>query len=226
MIKVLPSFITALNVCCGLIAIYINHPLYSSIAVMLGGLCDVLDGAAARWLNVQSETGKELDSLADTITFGVAPAFLLYHHTFAYSSESVYISLTSCVVLSLFAVIRLAIFNTDTRQKEVFIGLPTPAMAIFFIGIIVHYHYQNDWLTEKSIMRFLLALPFFFAALMVLPIKMLSFKKPDVYLISVLVVSPVFLYVFKWAGISISIIGYILLSCVKMLTASIHNRNG
>lgn len=225
MIKVLPSFITALNACCGLLAIYINHPVYSSIGILFGGFCDVLDGAVARWLNVQTETGKELDSLADAITFGLAPAFLLYHHTFVYSSDSAYISLSACVVLSLFAIIRLAIFNTDTRQKDVFIGLPTPAMAVFFIGIVTHYHFQNDWLTEKSIMRFLLSLPFFFALLMVLPIKMLSFKKINIYLMAILIASPVFLYSFKWAGLSVIIIAYILLSCIKMVIDSFKNEN-
>lgn len=217
MIKVLPSFITALNACCGLIALYINHPVYSSIAILFGGICDVLDGASARWLNVQTETGKELDSLSDAVTFGVAPAFLLYHHIFIYSSDSTYISLSACVILSLFAMIRLAVFNTDTRQKDVFIGLPTPAVAVFFVGIVAHYHFQNDWLTEKGIMRFLLALPFFFAILMVLPVKMLSFKKINVYLISVLIASPVFLYTFRWAGLSVIIISYILLSCIKIV---------
>ncbi len=218
MVKVLPAFITALNACCGLLAIYINHPVYSSIAILFGGFCDVLDGAVARWLNAQSQTGKELDSLADAVTFGIAPAFLLYHHTFVYNSENVYISLSACVALSLFALIRLAIFNTDTRQKDVFIGLPTPAMAIFFIGIVTYYHFQNDWLTEKSIMRFLLSLPFFFALLMVSPIKMLSFKKINIYLIAILIASPVFLYSFKWAGFSVIIVAYILLSCLKMVT--------
>jgi CDP-diacylglycerol--serine O-phosphatidyltransferase len=220
MIKVLPSFITALNACCGLIAIYINHPVYSSIAILFGGICDVLDGMVARWLNAQSQTGKELDSLADAITFGLAPAFLLYHHTFVYSSDSTYISLCACLVLSLFAIIRLAIFNTDTRQKDVFIGLPTPAMAVFFVGVVVHYHYQNDWLTEKGIMRFLLSLPFFFAALMVLPVKMLSFKKINGYMLSLLLASPFFLYAFKWVGLSVIIIAYILLSSIKMLVDS------
>lgn len=223
MIKVLPSFITALNACCGIIAIYINHPVYSSIAILFGGFCDVLDGAVARWLNTQSQTGKELDSLADAVTFGIAPAFLLYNHTFVYSSESVYISLSACVALSLFALIRLAIFNTDTRQEDVFIGLPTPAMAVFFIGIVAHYHYQNDWLTEKNIMRFLLALPFFFAVLMVSPVKMLSFKKINIYLVFVLIASPIFLYAFKWAGLSVIIIAYILLSCIKMITDTFKN---
>lgn len=220
MVKALPSFITALNACCGLIAIYINHPIYSSIAILFGGFCDVLDGAAARWLNVQTETGKELDSLADAVTFGIAPAFLLYHHIFVYSSDNVYISLLACVVLSLFALIRLAIFNIDTRQKAFFLGLPTPAMAIFFIGIVVHYHYENEWLTEKSIMRFLIALPFFFALLMVLPIKMLSFKKINLYLIVVMIISPICLYVFKWAGLSVIIIAYVLISCTQMLVDS------
>jgi len=218
MVKFLPSFITALNACCGLIAIYINHPIYSSIAILLGGICDVFDGAAARWLNAQSEVGKQLDSLSDAITFGIAPAYLLYHHTFVYSTYSPYISLVACVMLSLFAIVRLAIFNTDTRQKDVFLGIPTPAVAMFFVGIVAHYHYNNDWLTEKNIMRFLLVLPFFFAALMVLPVKMLSFKKINLYLISVLITSPVFLYVFKWAGFSVIITAYILLSCIKMVT--------
>jgi CDP-diacylglycerol--serine O-phosphatidyltransferase len=218
MVKFLPLFITALNACCGLIAIYINHPIYSSIAILLGGICDVFDGAAARWLNAQSEVGKQLDSLSDAITFGIAPAYLLYHHTFVYSTYSPYISLVACVMLSLFAIVRLAIFNTDTRQKDVFLGIPTPAMAMFFVGIVAHYHYNNDWLTEKSIMRFLLVLPFFFAALMVLPVKMLSFKKINIYFISVLIAAPVCLYAFRWAGLSVTIVAYILISCIKMVT--------
>lgn len=217
MTNVLPSFITVLNACCGLIALYINHPVYSSIAILFGALCDTIDGSVARWLNAQSNIGKELDSLADAITFGVAPAFLFYHHIFVYSSDSVYISLLACIVLPIFAIIRLAIFNTDTRQKEEFIGLPTPAMAIFCVGLIAHYHHENEWLTEKNIMRFLLVLPFILAALMVAPIKMLSFKKINGYLIFIIVISPVLLYILKWAGLSLIIIMYIFLSSAKML---------
>ncbi|MCS7077959.1 MAG: CDP-alcohol phosphatidyltransferase family protein [Bacteroidia bacterium] len=217
MLNALPSFITMLNACSGLVAIYVNHPVYSSILILLGGVCDVLDGTVARWLGVQSEVGKQLDSLSDAITFGLAPSYLVYHHVFVYSSDSVYLSLFSSIVLPVFAIIRLAMFNVDMRQRDIFIGLPTPAMALFFIGLVTHYYYQSEWLIEKGVMRFLLSLPFFFAAMMILPIPMLSFKKINPYLIAVIAVSMIFLWIFQWAGLTMAIISYILLSCIKVL---------
>ncbi|MCS7027619.1 MAG: CDP-diacylglycerol--serine O-phosphatidyltransferase [Bacteroidia bacterium] len=215
--RILPSFITILNACCGLTAIYVNHPIYSSILILLGSICDVFDGLAARWLQSQSEIGKQLDSLSDVITFGLAPSYLMYHHIFVYSRDSLYLSLLSCIILSIFAIIRLATFNVDTRQKDVFIGLPTPAMALFFIGLVAHYYYQNEWLTEINVMRFLLILPFLFAVMMILPIPMLSFKTVNVYWIPIILATPIFLYAFGWAGLSSTIIGYILVSSVKFI---------
>lgn len=219
-VRAIPSFITALNLSCGLLAILQNHPIYSSLCLLVGAICDVFDGAIARWLGVKSDFGKELDSLADAVSFGIAPAFLLYHHIFAYSSFSPYISTVACVILAVFACLRLAKFNVDTRQSEEFIGLPTPAMAVFFIGMIAAYHYDNSWLTEKSIMRILLITPFFFAALMVSPLKMFSFKKIDMFGISLMISSVFLLYFLHWAGLSIIIILYIILSCIRTILHS------
>ena len=117
----------------------------------------------ARILNVDGELGKQLDSLADLITFGVAPAFIVFQLFFWIEDKSFFnplsewpeIALTSynywaytAWLIPLFSALRLAKFNIDTRQIDGFIGLPTPANALFFISIPIMIHFQPTDMDE------------------------------------------------------------------------------
>jgi CDP-diacylglycerol--serine O-phosphatidyltransferase len=141
--KQIPNTITLLNLVCGCLAIISTfHKTFELTAtlVILAAVLDFFDGFAARLLKVNSEMGKQLDSLADMVTFGVVPGFVMYQLIiFDIGSSSAYIGPNEPVwslayialVIPVFSAYRLAKFNIDTRQSDSFIGLPTPANALF-----------------------------------------------------------------------------------------------
>ncbi len=151
-----PNFITLLNLLCGSLAIIFimkDEPVTAVYLILIATLMDFLDGFSARVFNAYSVIGKELDSLADLVSFGLAPSLLLYSFYDLYLQQNhpewtVLSFIPMTVVLA--AALRLAIFNTDTQQKSTFKGLPTPANAILismifcsiysdpFIGLIVN----------------------------------------------------------------------------------------
>lgn len=154
--KQIPNLLTCCNVICGTLAIFMA--MYSNlelamVLIVVAMVFDFLDGFAARLLHVKSEMGKELDSLADVVSFGVAPAVLahlLIKMTFfgEMDGEIGDLMLWQQIVLYIpllipaFSAYRLAKFNLDTRQSYSFIGMPTPANALFWISLV--YTYLND----------------------------------------------------------------------------------
>lgn len=139
--RLIPNLLTAGNLVGGIIAIILalsGQLEAAPIWILISAGFDFLDGFAARLLKVQSELGKQLDSLADMVTFGVAPGIIIFvffnHALQGHGIEGynwvAYISL----LIPVFALFRLAKFNLDTRQSDQFIGLPTPAMTIFFVS--------------------------------------------------------------------------------------------
>jgi CDP-diacylglycerol--serine O-phosphatidyltransferase len=137
--KHIPNLITLLNLLSGCIAIIFifdgNLPVASSL-IFLAALFDFFDGMAARLLKVKSEIGKELDSLADVISFGLVPGFIMMKLLQSSFGETTVNNILTSVIpyvallIPAFSAIRLAKFNTDNRQSDRFIGLPTPANAI------------------------------------------------------------------------------------------------
>lgn len=143
--RYIPNTITSLNLFSGCMAVVFamgGHSLEALGFICLGAFFDFFDGMSARLLRVQSPVGKELDSLADLITFGMAPATILYFylkHLYLgpiLSNFSFYIPLLAYLIV-VFSALRLAIFNLDERQTEEFIGIPTPANALFWGSLIV-----------------------------------------------------------------------------------------
>lgn len=127
----IPNAITCLNVASGCVAIALTFDgkfELACLAICAAALFDFLDGAMARLLKAYSDMGKELDSLSDLVSFGVAPACLVY---FNLPEPANYFALAIPVCGAL----RLAKFNIDTRQTTGFIGLPIPANALFWIGM-------------------------------------------------------------------------------------------
>jgi len=127
--KHIPNTITSMNLLCGAVGVIftLNGWLELAFIMMLAAaVCDFCDGLAARLLKAYSDIGKELDSLADDISFGLLPAMMLYKLSNSDIEVVNYIPL----VLAAFSALRLAKFNLDERQHESFIGLPTPAAAM------------------------------------------------------------------------------------------------
>lgn len=177
----IPNLITCLNLLFGCIAIvyvFQNRLSDASWMIVLAAIADFFDGMAARLLNANSPIGKELDSLADIVSFGVAPGMMLFQliGTHPYN----WIGL----LIPVFAAIRLAKFNIDTRQTFYFIGLPTPANALFIASfplIIAHYPYwQSVYLSNiYFVTSFFICVAVGCSAIMVSPIKLFSLKMKD-----------------------------------------------
>lgn len=126
----------------------IEQPYWGSVFIFLAALCDLLDGFAARSLKVFSPIGKDLDSFADMVSFGVAPSMILFKMIWASvmrNPEAMDVSLLAtcpAFLVACFAALRLAKFNiTHSEQKNYFIGMPTPAVGLFvaFLPLIVWY---------------------------------------------------------------------------------------
>lgn len=133
----LPNIITCCNLLCGCMAIYFGFHGeigWASLSIILGAIFDFFDGLAARALGISGPIGKELDSLADQVTFGVAPAVLCYSIIGSFFPTLSWLPLLS-FVMTAFSALRLAKFNCDERQTLSFIGLPTPANALLWIGL-------------------------------------------------------------------------------------------
>jgi len=194
MIKIknyIPNFITSLNIAAGTLSIIFSFEGLTSMAaflILIAAVFDFLDGMMARLLNAYSELGKQLDSLADLISFGVAPAIIVYHimkssllidtlypHNLEFTK---FLYLLSILLIPIFSALRLAKFNIDTKQSTSFIGLPTPANALFFASIPI-ISSQNPFdpflflIYNKTI---LLGIIIASALLLVSPIPMFSFK--------------------------------------------------
>jgi len=138
--KHIPNLITSMNLLCGTVGVVFAFKGKVDIAFYLmiaGTVFDFCDGLAARALNAYSDMGKELDSLADIVSFGVLPSVMLYNVSHVCMFGESWICWTP-LLIAVFSGLRLAKFNVDSRQTSSFIGLPTPACAIL-IGSLCYY---------------------------------------------------------------------------------------
>jgi CDP-diacylglycerol---serine O-phosphatidyltransferase len=229
----IPNFITCCNLICGCIGIVQAFRGNLEVAAYLTGLAavfDFLDGMLARLLKAYSPIGKELDSLADMVTFGVLPAVVMYQLiTLSLSQKEGLCLDTLCVVLpyvafllTVFSALRLAIFNVDTRQAESFIGVPTPANAIFMVSLPLIGAYNPFGLEEFILNPWLLiGLTLLFSYLMVAPLPLFSLKMKSLsleqnktrYLFFLL--SLVLVVALNYIAIPLIILLYILLSVIN-----------
>lgn len=182
----IPNIITSLNLISGCLAIYFGLKGDIDLAciyIILGAIFDFFDGMTARALGVSGPIGKELDSLADVVTFGVAPSVLCYQLVMLaaplFVDNCEFVALFS-FIMAAFSALRLAKFNCDERQTTSFIGLPTPANALFWIGL--SYVCQIDGVmsfisTNPAVFTCcILALMLFFSFMLICEIPMFSFK--------------------------------------------------
>ncbi len=227
----IPNTVTCLNLLSGTVACVLAFNFYHPIGGMLGyqwaflfiaaaALFDFMDGALARMLHAYSDMGKELDSLSDLVSFGLAPAMLVFNYMNYFSADFTLWSLVALFIVVMGA-LRLARFNVDTRQTTSFIGLPIPANAIFWIGMLawlIHTTYPGD--IVMAVMVVVMSL------LMVcnLPMFSLKFKNfaiADNYLrYIILFAAVVFVCIGGLPGLAWTIMLYVLLSLVSVLFSS------
>ena len=174
MIRHLPNFLTCCNLLCGCFGIVFvleGREIPAAYFVWLAGVFDFFDGFAARMLKVTSSIGKELDSLADVVSFGILPALVMYKmiSTSSDSSALPYIGFT----IAVFSALRLAIFNVDETQRDSFRGLNTPANTIFITSLPLLYNQVGRWLYEPAV---LVAITLLFSFLLVSRIEFFAFK--------------------------------------------------
>lgn len=233
--KFIPNIITLLNLfcgCCALVFILDEQFLPAFGFIFLGGLADYSDGLVARWLGVSTEMGKELDSLADLVTFGVVPGAILYRLLiigFGMDGEGLELLALPAFFVSVFAALRLAKFNLDTRQSEHFIGLNTPSSTMFVVGLMMIYEFDSfglaEWVTQPILLysAILLLCVLQVAELPMFSLKFKQLKWKDNELRFTFLLLGILIMVFlQEASFSLIIILYILFSLmgIKKLKSS------
>ncbi len=226
--KHIPNVITLINLFCGCIALVYVSELNFEMAfyfVCLGIFFDFFDGFFARLFQVSSPLGLQLDSLADMVTSGVVPGYVMFcllQKCQDPSSPSTILPFLGFII-TLGSCYRLANFNIDTRQSDSFIGLPTPANTLFIMSLPLVLQYSDslilfEFLTNQWILLFVVLFSAFILnaeiPLFSLKIKDFTFKKNALQIVF-LTVSLLLLVCFQYLGISLIIIAYVLLSVIN-----------
>ena len=175
--KHIPNTITCCNLISGCIATYFAFQGDSRMAllfIVIGAVFDFFDGMVARLLHVSSPIGKELDSLADCITFGFAPSAIIFSFLCTFHFHLIVLPFLA-FIMAAFSALRLAKFNLDERQAMGFIGLPTPANALFWGSLIAG---AGDWIssTIPNAHFFILLASFLSCYLLISEIPMFALK--------------------------------------------------
>lgn len=238
--KHIPNAITLLNLLSGLIALvyaFDDNLQMAFFWVCLGIFFDFWDGFAARILKVTSPLGVQLDSLADMVTSGVVPGVVMYQmlshiqqndETYLVTNETFYMKLVPFIgfIITLGACMRLAKFNIDTRQTDSFIGLPTPANALFVLSIpLILSTTANETLINLLSNPYILVVISFFSALIMnaeLPLFSLKIKSDQLSknktALLFLLLCVVLLIIFQFVAIPVIIAIYILISLILSKT--------
>lgn len=228
----IPNTLTCGNLICGGIATYNafmgDIPLAMTF-IIAGAVFDFFDGFVARLLKVSSPIGKELDSLADDITFGLAPAAIVFSlfHTLHYPSwmDSIvaYIPYTAFLIAA-FSALRLAKFNLDERQSSSFIGMPTPANALFWGSLALGL--QDTWTIWEGSVYTLLILILLTCYLLIAEIPMFAlkfkhfnWKGNEVRYLFLISCIPAFIFL-DIAAFAAIILWYVILSFITQKTVS------
>ena len=238
--KHIPNLITLLNLFCGVLAVIFavqDYLLIASFLIMLGIFFDFFDGFFARLLNVSGELGKQLDSLADVVTSGVAPGVIMMvlikqslpeHDNSLITGIITPDSLWALVglLIPLASAYRLAKFNIDTRQTSSFIGLPTPAFTLIVVALPLILSYSNfDWALTMIQTPWVLVLITLFGCYAMnaeIPLFALKFKdytwKNNKIKFTFLGLSVLLLIGLQFVAIPLIIILYVLFSVIENRT--------
>jgi len=235
--KQIPNLLTLLNLACGTVAIVLileSQWQWSVYLILAASLLDFLDGFTARLLHAYSKTGKQLDSLADMVSFGVLPALFIYtiftqrflHQDAGNSLITRYIQgimLGTILLVPLFSAIRLARFNVAESAETFFSGLPAPAHALFWTGFFWQFMKDGQLFGYPLNIYFMWAIVLIMAFQMILPIPMYALKfehfrlRGNLIRYLLVLVAVILLLVAGLAGLSIVILIYILLSLLNLL---------
>lgn len=223
----IPNSLTLLNLLSGVIGIlFVLQGKVESGAyfIFLSAFFDFLDGFAARLLNVAGEIGKQLDSLADLVSFGVLPGFVIFKICES-NTELIWLPYLT-LILPLLSAYRLAKFNIDTRQSDRFIGLPTPANALFFSTLLFlgdKWEVIDSWIQNPWVM---VVLAWIFSILLVseIPLIALKFKtfsfSSNRFRYGLIGLALLMLAFFGLGGIPLIIVAYLALSMVENAATS------
>lgn len=222
----IPNVITCLNMLCGVLAIIVSFKPFAPTAVFgwqgyqlafalvaLAAIADFSDGLVARLLHAVSSLGKELDSLSDCVSFGLAPAMILYN-VMAAANCTPWVCYCA-VLIPIFGALRLARFNVDTNQTTTFTGLPIPANAIFWIGFI-NYYASHHTISQWIVLSFIILL----SLLMVCNLRMFSLKihsfgiKENYRQYLLILATIIFVVVAGLSGLACLILFYVILSAL------------
>lgn len=234
----IPNLLTASNLFCGLLAMLMVLQGQHWLAAGLIGaalLFDFFDGFVARLLHVSSPVGKELDSLADVVSFGVVPGLMLasmirHAQGMGFPEPGMWEpgmdwAWMLGLLLSVFSALRLARFNLDTRQSDNFFGLPTPANTIFVMGLWLLVQEHPDWALTQAIDRTVVWMGLapllgwlLLANVRLLALKFKSFRWAGNEFRYLLVLgSVIFLVTLGWVGFPFAILFYLALSLIANL---------
>lgn len=227
----IPNLLTCLNLICGCAAavfVFRGEIPVFSVLIACSLIFDFLDGFAARAFKAYSPMGKELDSLADMVTFGFVPGAIM-HHLFLASVPAVlhthemWVRILSFLpfIITVFSALRLAKFNIDTRQTNSFIGLPTPACTIFVTGFALVLQYDRFDLTPTLLNTYIIVgLSLILSYLLVaeLPLFALKFKSfswnENKAPYTLIILSAIALVTLQFLAIPLIIVLYLLLSLI------------
>jgi CDP-diacylglycerol--serine O-phosphatidyltransferase len=225
--KHLPNAITCANLfsgCIGIVLAFEGELIAASYAIFLSAIFDFFDGLASRVLKSFSGIGKDLDSLADMVSFGVLPAVIMYQlllQARQIDNISPYLNYIAFLI-PVFSALRLAKFNVDTRQAEHFIGLPTPANAILIASFPIILAHHNRYFTPYLLNSYVLScfIVIMCSLLVVeMPMMSLKFKNRDfnknIFRYLLLLFSAILILFFKFAAVPVVILIYITLSVIQ-----------
>ena len=213
--KQIPNLLTCANLfsgCIGIVYAFNGDLKMVAFFVIISGIFDFFDGFAARLLHVKSDIGKELDSLADVISFGFLPGVIMFQ-LLKINSPTDFLPYAAFII-PVFSALRLAKFNIDSRQTEDFIGLNTP-MNTFFIISLPYLINDLAWLSNVYV---LLGITLVVSYLLISELKLFSMKinnlkwEPNKYKFIFLIISLVLLAFLKFAALPIILMLYILFS--------------
>jgi CDP-diacylglycerol--serine O-phosphatidyltransferase len=227
--KAVPHILTLGNLVCGVLAIraiVTGEPVLAITFVFIAAVLDFFDGFVARALGVSGELGKQLDSLADNVTFGVVPGFMLLSIAGlgGRNPEDVlgWMLFGACLLVPAMATLRLAIFNISTNQTSGFIGMPTPGNTLLIASLYYMFHEDMNstvaQVLSEPVWLFIIALVAGVWQIVPIPLMALKFKtwgiKENLWRYLFLLVSLILLIGLQVGGIPIIIVCYFLFSMV------------
>jgi CDP-diacylglycerol--serine O-phosphatidyltransferase len=221
----IPNTVTCLNLfsgCLGIVFAFNGELVFASYAILIAAILDFLDGMLARLLKAYSELGKQLDSLADMVSFGVLPSVIIYHlflKSTDLNSEN-WINY-SAFIIAVFSGLRLAKFNIDTRQSENFIGLPTPANALLIASFPIMLEennsiFMNYIMNPNALLVFSLLISFLLISeipLLSLKFKTISFSE-NILRYLLIGSSLIFIALLQFTAIPIILALYLMISMI------------